>query len=394
MSEPDRTPGGDQLADLPRLPRDEGGPVFAEPWQAQAFALAVNLSDQGWFTWKEWAAALADELKVAAGRGEPDDGSRYYEHWLAALERLVTAKGLADPTALLTRKEEWAAAYRNTPHGQPVELRQTRAAETSWLLLGLACTFATYWMLQQASVGPMGEPGLWTRSAPDGSSALPLGFAASAGLGTLLGMRHALEPDHLAAVSTLMTGERSSAKAAWLGAFWGLGHTLTLFTAGALLVVLQTEMPAIAARVLEVCVVLLLVGFGVRAILSGRPPGASGSDAFPSKTRSILTLSNGPMDTRTTTRSGRCPRTGGQRRDDCARSDDAPVNGDAVGLFDAVWCGIDRGDGCALRSIGVAPCTFGIASPLHARRFPRGRLCLDRARLVLGLSLHRRLALG
>jgi nitrile hydratase accessory protein len=269
LSEPDRTPGDDQLADLPRLPRDEGGPVFAEPWQAQAFALVVNLSDQGYFTWKEWAGALADELKVAAGRGEPDDGSRYYEHWLAALERLVTAKGLADPTALLTRKEEWAAAYRNTPHGQPVELRQTRAPETSWLLLGLACTFATYWMLQQASVGPMGEPGLWTRSAPDESSALPLGFAASAGLGTLLGMRHALEPDHLAAVSTLMTGERSSAKAAWLGAFWGLGHTLTLFTAGALLVVLQTEMPEVAARVLEVCVVLLLVGFGVRAIYQG-----------------------------------------------------------------------------------------------------------------------------
>jgi len=269
LSEPDRTPGDDQLADLPRLPRDEGGPVFAEPWQAQAFALAVNLSDQGCFTWKEWAAALADELKGAARRGEPDDGSRYYEYWLAALERLVTAKGLANPTALLTRKDEWAAAYRNTPHGQPVELRQTRAPETSWLLLGLACTLATYWMLQQASVGPMGEPGLWTRSAPDGSSALPLGFAASAGLGTLLGMRHALEPDHLAAVSTLMTGERSSAKAAWLGAFWGLGHTLTLFTAGALLVVLQTEMPAIAARVLEVCVVLLLVGFGVRAIYQG-----------------------------------------------------------------------------------------------------------------------------
>ena len=269
MSEPDRTPGDDQLADLPRLPRDEGGPVFAEPWQAQAFALAVNLSDQGCFTWKEWAAALADELKGAARRGEPDDGSRYYEYWLAALERLVTAKGLANPTALLTRKDEWAAAYRNTPHGQPVELRQTRAPETSWLLLGLACTLATYWMLQQASAGPMGEPGLWTRSAPDGSSALPLGFAASAGLGTLLGMRHALEPDHLAAVSTLMTGERSSAKAAWLGAFWGLGHTLTLFTAGALLVVLQTEMPAIAARVLEVCVVLLLVGFGVRAIYQG-----------------------------------------------------------------------------------------------------------------------------
>jgi len=104
------------------LPRDDGGPVFAEPWQAQAFALAVKLSEQGHFTWKEWAAALADELKAAADRGEPDDGSRYYEHWLATLERLVTAKGLSDPAALLTRKEAWAEAYRHTPHGKPVTL--------------------------------------------------------------------------------------------------------------------------------------------------------------------------------------------------------------------------------------------------------------------------------
>ena len=99
-----------------------GGPVFAEPWQAQAFALAVRLSEQGYFTWKEWAAALADELKAAADRGEPDDGSRYYQHWLAALERLVMAKGLTDSGALLERKEAWADAYRHTPHGKPVEL--------------------------------------------------------------------------------------------------------------------------------------------------------------------------------------------------------------------------------------------------------------------------------
>jgi nitrile hydratase accessory protein len=300
LSEADATPRADQLAVLPRLPRDEGGPVFAEPWQAQAFALAVNLSERGYFTWKEWAAALAEELELAARRGEPDDGSRYYEHWLAALERLVTAKGLADQTALLTRKEAWAAAYRNTPHGQPVELLQTRAPETSWLLLGLVCTFATYWMLQQASVGPMDEPRIWGGgNAPDEGSLLPLGFAASAGLGTLLGMRHALEPDHLAAVSTLMTGERSSAKAAWLGAFWGLGHTLTLFTAGALLVVLQTEMPAIAARVLEVCVLLLLVGFGVRAIYQGAcrvPRGPTHSHRTPGALSPFL------MDRRTVAR--------------------------------------------------------------------------------------------
>ena len=122
LSRPDPIREPESLAALPRLPRDPEGPVFAEPWEAQAFALAVKLSEQGHFTWKEWAAALADELKAAASRGEPDDGSRYYHHWLAALERLVTAKGLADPSALLARKEAWAEAYRRTPHGKPVKL--------------------------------------------------------------------------------------------------------------------------------------------------------------------------------------------------------------------------------------------------------------------------------
>jgi nitrile hydratase accessory protein len=110
---------------MPSLPRDKDGPVFAEPWQAQAFALAVRLSTQGYFTWKEWATALAEELQSASDLGKPDDGSRYYEHWLSALERLVAAKGLADFQALQTRKEEWADAYRHTPHGKPVVLRQT-----------------------------------------------------------------------------------------------------------------------------------------------------------------------------------------------------------------------------------------------------------------------------
>ena len=109
---------------FPRLSRDEGGPVFAEPWEAQAFALAVKLSEQGHFTWKEWAAALAGELKAAADRGEPDDGTRYYHHWLAALERLVTEKGLSDAAAMRARKEAWANAYRHTPHGKPVELQK------------------------------------------------------------------------------------------------------------------------------------------------------------------------------------------------------------------------------------------------------------------------------
>ena len=123
LTAPETISEDQRLATLSGIPRDEAGPVFAEPWQAQAFALAVKLSEAGHFTWTEWAATLAAELKAAAERGEPDDGSRYYEYWLAALERLVTAKGLTDAAALVQRKEAWADAYRHTPHGKPVELR-------------------------------------------------------------------------------------------------------------------------------------------------------------------------------------------------------------------------------------------------------------------------------
>jgi nitrile hydratase accessory protein len=123
LSQPDSSAAQDErLAALPRLPREKGGPVFAEPWEAQAFAMAVKLSEQGHFTWKEWASTLADELRAAADRGDPDDGSHYYHYWLAALERLVAAKGLTSREAMEARKEAWAEAYRRTPHGKPVEL--------------------------------------------------------------------------------------------------------------------------------------------------------------------------------------------------------------------------------------------------------------------------------
>ncbi|HEY2659289.1 MAG TPA: nitrile hydratase accessory protein [Caulobacteraceae bacterium] len=112
-----------RFAELPRLPIDAEGPVFAEPWQAQAFALAVQLHTAGAFSWTDWAAALSSELKAADARGEPDDGTHYYEHWLAALERLVADRGLAPPTALAERKAAWVDAYRHTRHGRPVELR-------------------------------------------------------------------------------------------------------------------------------------------------------------------------------------------------------------------------------------------------------------------------------
>ena len=278
MSAIESLTGSGRLSDLPRLPRDEGGPVFAEPWQAQAFALAVKLSEQGHFTWKEWAAGLAEELQAAANRGEPDDGSRYYEHWLTALERLVTAKGLTDQNALLTRREAWAEAYRATPHGTPVELAP-RKPDRGWLLLGIASTFAGYWLIHQINVGT------------GGPTAIPqVGLVASAALGSLLGMQHAFEPDHLAAVATLMTGERSSAKAAWLGACWGLGHTLTLLAAGIALVVLRADMPAAATMAFELGVVLMLVGFGARAIYlaaCGVLPRRTHSHAKPATARFI-----------------------------------------------------------------------------------------------------------
>ncbi len=126
MSAPEPQTTSRSLAELPALPRDEAGPVFAEPWQAQAFALAVKLSEAGHFTWKEWAQALGAELKRAEDAGEPDDGRQYYRHWLAALERLAAEKGLADRASLLARKEAWAEAYRLTPHGKPVELKAAR----------------------------------------------------------------------------------------------------------------------------------------------------------------------------------------------------------------------------------------------------------------------------
>jgi nitrile hydratase accessory protein len=237
---------------LPSLPRDHGGPVFAEPWHAQAFALAVTLSDQGHFSWKEWADELAGTLRAAAARGEPDDGSRYYDHWLATLERVVTAKGLTDKPTLVARKDAWVTAYWNTPHGRPVELAQPLPKPTArWILPGLVAVGLAYWIGRNAMV-------------------------TSAAFGALLGIRHALEPDHLAAVSTLMTGERSSAKAAWLGACWGLGHTLTLMAAGAFLVLFRADMPARASAVFELGVVMLLIAFGMRAVYlgaRGRLPG-------------------------------------------------------------------------------------------------------------------------
>ena len=101
---------------------DQDAPVFRAPWEAQAFAMTVKLHEAGHFTWVEWAAHLGAELAAARDRGEQDDGSRYYHHWLAALEKLVAEKGLLTSEQLAARQDEWERAARETPHGEPIEL--------------------------------------------------------------------------------------------------------------------------------------------------------------------------------------------------------------------------------------------------------------------------------
>lgn len=110
------------IHELPALPRDSEGPVFKEPWEAHAFALAVRLSEAAYFSWPEWAAFLSQEIASAQARGDPDLGGNYYHHWLGALERLCAAKGLVNGAEIENRKDQWRQAYLHTPHGQPVVL--------------------------------------------------------------------------------------------------------------------------------------------------------------------------------------------------------------------------------------------------------------------------------
>jgi len=112
-----------RLPDVPGLPQDADGPVFREPWEAQAFAMAVRLHEGGIFTWPEWAAVLAAEIAAARERGDPDSGDTYYLHWLAALERIVAEKQIATRDALGHRKRAWENAAARTPHGSPIERR-------------------------------------------------------------------------------------------------------------------------------------------------------------------------------------------------------------------------------------------------------------------------------
>ena len=113
----------DDIQGASSIPRDIEGPVFREPWEAQAFALAMALHERGIFSWQEWAAMLGDVIKKAQAAGDPDTGETYYRHWLAALERIVVAKGLADPQMLTRTRHAWQRACARTPHGMPIELQ-------------------------------------------------------------------------------------------------------------------------------------------------------------------------------------------------------------------------------------------------------------------------------
>ena len=111
------------LPDISGFPRDAEGPVFSAPWQAQAFAMTLALQERGLFTLSEWSDALGAEIKRAQAGGDPDTGETYYHHWLAALERLIAEKGVANRETQRRYHDAWDHAADRTPHGQPIELR-------------------------------------------------------------------------------------------------------------------------------------------------------------------------------------------------------------------------------------------------------------------------------
>ncbi len=115
-------PRAAEVPDVPGIPVDDDGPVFAEPWQAQAFALAVSLHERGAFSWPDWAAALGEQLAAARAAGDPDSGETYWLRWLATLERMVERQGLSDAATLDRYRTGWDRAAHRTPHGRPIEL--------------------------------------------------------------------------------------------------------------------------------------------------------------------------------------------------------------------------------------------------------------------------------
>mgnify|MGYP002713062467 CR=1 FL=1 len=125
MSQPDAVRSA--LNALPAIPRDTDGPVFREPWEAQAFAMTIRLYEQGLFTWPEWAAALSAAIKRAQACGDPDTGETYYLHWLDALEQLVAEKNILSASEMDQRRDAWERAARTTPHGMPIVLNRAPA---------------------------------------------------------------------------------------------------------------------------------------------------------------------------------------------------------------------------------------------------------------------------
>ena len=102
--------------------KDEQQPVFAEPWEAHAFAIAVKLSEKGLFKWSEWSDALTEEIKIAKEQGNPDFGNTYYQFWLSALEAILLEKNIVKKSDIKSMMEQWRSAYLSTPHGKPVKL--------------------------------------------------------------------------------------------------------------------------------------------------------------------------------------------------------------------------------------------------------------------------------
>jgi nitrile hydratase accessory protein len=122
MSEIKTNAVGDAMEAVSSIPRDLDGPVFREPWEAQSFAITLGLYNQGLFTWAEWTAALAAEIKRRQEAGDPDTGEAYYLDWLATLERIVSEKGLANDRTLRRYRDAWRRAAERTPHGEPILL--------------------------------------------------------------------------------------------------------------------------------------------------------------------------------------------------------------------------------------------------------------------------------
>jgi nitrile hydratase accessory protein len=123
VTAPDRNAIARAALEVPGIPQGEDGPVFREPWEAQAFAMALSLHQRGLFTWPEWAATLAEEISRAQADGDPDTGETYYRHWVCALERLVAEKSVADRPTLTRYRDAWERAAEVTPHGEPIELK-------------------------------------------------------------------------------------------------------------------------------------------------------------------------------------------------------------------------------------------------------------------------------